>query len=173
MIGFAVCPVSFSCCEMKLVYRLSTDAEGKTIKLLDPKCDGILRHILPSRACVCFGQSHQMMLSLCCFSSIHTLNVSVLPSLEEQIVLHQSLYSSLLFFFWGVGEVCVCVVGWMGVSGWKKGWAEIFMLNYGYWIGNFEIGLFFSLSQKFHPFFSCEISWARKQGFSSFSIETH
>lgn len=44
--------------------------KGKTEKLLEAKYDGILKHILQSKACVHFAQSHQLKVSVCCFSLI-------------------------------------------------------------------------------------------------------
>lgn len=42
--------------------------KGRTEILLEVKYDGILKHILQSKACVNLGQSHQLKVQVCCFS---------------------------------------------------------------------------------------------------------
>lgn len=44
--------------------------KGRTEKLLEVKYDGILKQTLQSKACLHFGQSHQLKVSVCCFSLI-------------------------------------------------------------------------------------------------------
>lgn len=116
--------------------------KGRTEKLLEVKYDGILICILQSRDCVCFGPLHQMMVSLCCFSPTSRFEclclvlregaeyTSLLQSLQQLSFLGKKIMVGLKF--WGMGKN--------------------FMLNYGYWIGNFEIGLFFCSTQKQYPF---------------------
>lgn len=87
----------------------------RTEKLLEVKYDGFLKHILRSKACLHFGQSHLLKVSLCCFSltshfeCLHlALHVGAEYGSSLQCV-HQ-LFSSgnkklrLGWNFWGMGK---------------------------------------------------------------------
>lgn len=136
--------------------------KGRTEKLLEVKYDGILIRILQSRDCVCFGPLHQMMVSLCCFSPTSHFECLCLVLPEGAEYTSLSVFATALLF----GEKNN---GWTAIlRHGEKLYVKRWLLNRKFW--DSPVLLF---NSEAISFYSCEKSWACKQGFASFSTERH